>query len=128
MNGFAILFLMLNAAALLGVSRRWAPLPLLVGACYMTLGQGIQVGPFHFPVIRLLLLAGFVRVLVRRERLAGGLNSLDWVILAWGAAIASIFLIADTIAADVANRRADRMAARQLDPARAGRGYGGQRR
>ena len=50
------------------------------------------------------------------------------LILAWGAAIASIFLIADTIAADLANRRADRLAARQLDPARATRAYGRQRR
>ncbi|MFT3868868.1 MAG: hypothetical protein QM715_10465 [Nibricoccus sp.] len=83
MNGFAFIFLLINAAALLSVPRRWAPLPLLAGACYMTLGQGIEVGPLHFPIIRLLLLFGFARVIIRNERPAGGFNGLDWFMLAW---------------------------------------------
>jgi hypothetical protein len=85
MTGLAILFLLVNAVALLALPRRWAPLPLLAGACYMTMGQGVVIGPFHFPVIRLLLLVGILRVLVRRERLLGGLNGLDWTMLAWAA-------------------------------------------
>jgi hypothetical protein len=70
---------------MLKLPRRWAPLPLLMGACYMTPGQQIMVGPFHFTVLRLLLLVGFVRALMRHERLPGGLNGLDWVMLWWGA-------------------------------------------
>jgi len=85
MNPFAIIFLLLNAAALMTVPRRWAALPLLLGACYMTLGQGIQIGPFHFPVLRLILLAGVLRVLARRERPAGGFLGLDWLMVVWGA-------------------------------------------
>ena len=85
MNGLAIIFLLLACGALLALPRRWAPLPLLAGACYMTLGQGIQVGPFHFPIIRIVLLVGVIRVLCRGEGLAGGLNGLDWLVLAWGA-------------------------------------------
>jgi hypothetical protein len=84
-NAFALAFLMLNAAALLAVPRRWAALPLLVGACYMTLGQGINVGPFSFTVIRILVGVGLVRALARGERLAGGMNGLDWLMLAWAA-------------------------------------------
>ncbi len=85
---------MVNTAGLLILPARWAPLPLLVGACYMTLAQQIQVGPLHFPVIRLLLLAGFFRVIVRRERLLTGLNGLDWVMLGWAtwAIITSAFV------------------------------------
>ena len=85
MTGLAILFLLVNAVALLALPRRWAPLPLLAGACYMTMGQGVVIGPFHFTLIRLLLLVGILRVLVRRERLLGGLNGLDWMMLAWAA-------------------------------------------
>jgi hypothetical protein len=48
MNALALLFLLINAALLLLLPRRWAPLPLLMGACYMTLGQGIEIGPFTF--------------------------------------------------------------------------------
>lgn len=86
MNTFAVIFFLLNAAALLVVPRRWAAFPLLIGACYMTLGQGIQLGPFHFPVIRLIMLVGFVRVLVKGEKLPGGFNSLDKLMIAWGSA------------------------------------------
>jgi hypothetical protein len=92
-NAFALSFLLLNAAALLAVPRRWAALPLLVGACYMTLSQGINVGPFSFTVIRILVAVGFVRALARGERLAGGMNGLDWLMLAWAACalISSVF-------------------------------------
>ena len=55
MNALAILFALTVAGALLVVPRRWALLPLLIGSCYMTLGQGIQIGPFSFTVIRLLI-------------------------------------------------------------------------
>jgi hypothetical protein len=94
MNGIAFIFLLLNAVALLALPRRWAPLPLLACACYMTLSQSVQVGPFHFPILRLILLVGFVRVLARREGLSGSLNGLDKVMLAWGswALISSAFV------------------------------------
>jgi hypothetical protein len=85
MNGLAIIFLLVTAAALLALPRRWAPLPLLMGACYMTPGQSIDIGPFHFTVLRLLLLLGVIRVLIRQERLPGRLNGLDWLLLLWGA-------------------------------------------
>lgn len=85
MNVFAIIFLLITGVALLAMPRRWAPLPLLVGACYMTRGQLIMIGPFHFTVLRLLLLLGIIRILVRGERSQGGLITLDWLLLAWGA-------------------------------------------
>jgi hypothetical protein len=87
MTGLAIIFVLINTVGLLLLPRRWAPLPLLVGACYMTLGQGLVVGPFYFTVIRLLVLAGFVRIIIRREKIAIGLNRMDWLMVA-GAAVA----------------------------------------
>ncbi len=85
MNGVGIVFLLISALAVLTFPRRWAPLPLLAGACYITPGQAFLVGPFHFTVLRLLLLLGVLRALARRERLVGGLNGLDRVMLIWGA-------------------------------------------
>ena len=94
-NGIAIAFLLVNAVALLALPRRLASMPLLVGACYMTLGQGIELGSFHFPVIRMLLAVGFVRVIIRGERLVGRMNSLDWLMVLWAAwaLISSLFYI-----------------------------------
>lgn len=83
MNSLATVFLLINAAMLLLLPSRWAPLPLLVGACYMTLGSGIEIGSFHFPIIRILIAAGIVRVIMRRERVSGGMNSLDGLMLLW---------------------------------------------
>lgn len=83
MNGLAILFLLGTASGLLFLPRRWAPLPLLMGACYMTGAQGIDLGVFYFSVLRILVVVGLMRVLLRGERPAGGLNTLDGVLMAW---------------------------------------------
>jgi hypothetical protein len=90
LNNFATAFVLVNVALLLLLPRRWAPLPLLVGACYMTLDPGIQIGPFTFTVIRMLVVAGVARVIMRGERLGGGMNGLDWLMVVWaGWALAS---------------------------------------
>ena len=83
LNGLAVVFLLVNSIALFTLSRRWAPMPLLIGACYMTLGQGIEIGPFTFTVIRILVTVGLVRVVARRERLVGGMNGLDRLMVVW---------------------------------------------
>jgi len=83
MNAFSITFLLVNVAALLLLPRRWAPLPLLIGACYVTRGQIIELGPLHFSIIRILIVAGLVRVIMRGERLAGRMNDLDSLMLGW---------------------------------------------
>ena len=83
MTPFAIAFFILNSGALLLFPRNWAPLPLIAGACYMTLAQGVEVGPFSFTFIRMLLLAGFIRIIIRGERPAGGMCSLDWLMIAF---------------------------------------------
>ena len=72
MNPLAIIFTLLTGYYLLKLPRTWAPLPLLIGASYMTLGQSISIGPFHFYVIRILITLGAIRVMFREEHLAGG--------------------------------------------------------
>lgn len=99
MNLFATLFVVVNAAAILLLPLRWAALPLLVGACYMSLGEGIEVGVLNFPVIRMLIAVGVVRVLLSGAGVAGGFNKLDGLMLAWAAwAVASSVFHADVVA------------------------------
>lgn len=59
----------------------------------MTRGQKIDIGLLHFTCIRMLVAAGLVRVIARRERLAGGMNRLDAMILIWAclALVSSVF-------------------------------------
>ena len=100
MTDIGIAFTLINALVLFGLPRRLAPVPLLVGACYMTLGQGIELGPFSFTVIRLLIAVGIVRVIIRSEYLEGKMNGLDWLMLTWSAwALVSSIFHADPLAA-----------------------------
>jgi hypothetical protein len=82
-NTFSISFLVINGAFLLLLPKRWALLPLLMGACYITRGQITELGPFHFSVLRILIGVGMVRLILRGERLESGSNGLDWLMLAW---------------------------------------------
>lgn len=90
MSTSALVFFILCAVALLMVPRRWAPVPLLVGCCYMTMGQGIEIGAFSLPIYRMLLFVGFVRMLLKGEKIKGFGNAVDklvfflmgWIFLA----------------------------------------------
>lgn len=84
MNGFAVIFTLLAALFLLRLPRQWAPLPLLIGASYMTLGQGIELGPFHFTVIRILVAIGVLRVMAKKERIVGDWKGLDQMLVWFG--------------------------------------------
>lgn len=50
----------------------------------MTLGQGIEIGSINLPIYRMMLLVGLIRVIVKGERIAGGFNAIDKLVLVWG--------------------------------------------
>ena len=83
MNVTALIFLIVSVIAVVFLPRRWAPIPLLASCCYMTIGQGIDLGPVSLPVFRIVLAVGLVRVIVRRETIAGGINTIDKLMIAW---------------------------------------------
>lgn len=85
MNAYALTVFAVSAFALLFLPRRWASVPLLVGAVYVTLGQGVMLAGGNFTITRLLLLVGLVRVLVRGEGLDGGMNRMDRWMWVWAA-------------------------------------------
>lgn len=83
MTLFTIIFLLVNAALLLVLQRRLALLPLLVGCCYMTVNQVVDLGPISLNVIRVLVAVGFLRVLLKGEKIAVGLSGMDKLMMAW---------------------------------------------
>jgi hypothetical protein len=83
MSPVGFLFTVTCVALLLTLPRRWAPLPLLIAATYMTAGQALDLGGLNFTVIRIVAAAGLVRVLVKRERIAGGWQPMDALMAAW---------------------------------------------
>jgi hypothetical protein len=84
MSFFVVAFLLFCIVALLMLPRRLAALPLLMGACYIPFySEALEIGPFHFTAVRVLIAVGLVRVIFRRERLAAQMHALDWLVLAW---------------------------------------------
>ncbi len=81
MNLLALVFFIINAIALWMVPRKYAPIPLLIGCCYMTIGQGIHLGPISLPIFRMLMTVGLFRVALIGERIAQCLNKIDWLII-----------------------------------------------
>lgn len=83
MNAIGAAFLAIASVLMLALPRRLAVLPLVLSALYMTGGQLLQIGPATFTMPRLMVLVGFLRVLVRGESIAGGLGTVDRMILLW---------------------------------------------
>lgn len=84
LNTPALVLLLGSAVLLLLLPRRFAIIPLIVATCYVTRAQNIELVTVGLTVLRLLLLVGLMRVVVRRELPSGGLISLDILVIAWG--------------------------------------------
>src|SRR5262245_19746556 len=72
------------AIAMVVVPRPWTSAILLASVCYVSRGQSIDVAGFNFTVVRLVIAAGVVRVVLRREWRGGQLALLDYAIGAFG--------------------------------------------
>src|ERR1039457_5698681 len=70
--------------------RRWAALGDMAGICYITQGQQYIVAGFHMHAIRIVLLAGFIRLVVRGEFRNLKLNSIDRALFACTGAVTII--------------------------------------
>ena len=49
----------------------------------MTYRQAIEIGPFHFGVMRLLIGIGLIRIYLRKETVVGGFGKVDRLMIAW---------------------------------------------
>lgn len=83
MNPFTVVLFLVLAGWLWSAPRSRALMPFLAGCCWMTAGQGIDLGPVSLPMYRLLLLIGFGRIITRKESLVGGVNLIDKLMIAW---------------------------------------------
>ena len=76
-------FLASMGLLILVLPRRLAFLPFIMSACYMTLGQMVIIAGLHFDLIRILLLLGWIRLLIRREFKAFDFTIIDKLIIAF---------------------------------------------
>lgn len=84
MTPIGALFVFICAALVYSQPRQRAILSFLIGAAYMTQAQELEVGPLHFSATRILVGAGFLRVMMKRESLPGALLPVDKALITWG--------------------------------------------
>jgi len=65
------------------VPRRYAPIPLLIVTCYITIGQRVVVAGLDFTMFRILILFGWARLVLRSEIYALKLNAIDKALIWW---------------------------------------------
>lgn len=83
MNSIGITITVLSSIFLLLLPRRLAFIPIMVAACYLTAGQEILVLAFHFTSLRIIVLTGCVRIILRKEITYIKFNKIDKTILLW---------------------------------------------
>lgn len=85
LNSIGLGFIIAMSLLLLALPRRYALWPIFCGLCYMTLGQAVIVAGLHFYVLRLLILFGWVRIIIRNELSLASLRftAIDKAIVAW---------------------------------------------
>jgi hypothetical protein len=104
LNESSAALLVINASLVFFLPRRWAMLPLFVSACYAARIPGLVLGPFNFTLIRLTLLAGFLRMIIRGPRLGGRLTDIDRLMLVWAGWLLASSLFRDDITGAVVYR------------------------
>jgi hypothetical protein len=89
MNAVGATFLSLAVIAQLALPRRLAILPLLAAYACMPRGQSLELLDIRFTIVRVLVVVGIVRILMRQERLAGGWSRVDTFWVLWAACLAT---------------------------------------
>ena len=67
----------------LSLSRKYAPLPLILVGIAVTYGQIIYIAGLHFTILRIVILFGWSRVIIRREINEIGFNTIDKIFITW---------------------------------------------
>lgn len=79
--GFAAIILL--GIAMLILPRRHAVIPMLIISCFIPVGQRIAVFSLDFTLLRIMILFGWTRILMRRETTGLRWISLDTAVVLW---------------------------------------------
>ncbi len=85
LHPLGVLAVVVLGLALLVVPRRHAVLPLILMACFVAPGQRIVVASLDFDLLRVLVLFGYLRLLLRGEYRGLPLKPMDYALIAWAA-------------------------------------------
>lgn len=75
------------------IPRKYFLLPFILAACFVPADQRVIIFDLDFTPLRMLVLVGFLRTIVRGERLTFKWNRFDKLVLAWAICGALIYII-----------------------------------
>lgn len=104
LNPLAAVILLVAIVLIYCLPRKSMIVPFLVAGVLLPFNINIVVLGFHFPVLRLLLAAGWLRFALRRDIQAPRMNSLDKAVLFWALCNATFFSILWATMGAVTNR------------------------
>jgi hypothetical protein len=90
MTPLGLLLTLSFALLVLCQPRRIAAVGIIAAACFVTEGQVLDVGVFHFTAVRIALLAGLIRVVSRGETRQIRFNRVDGMLVAYACSIGLI--------------------------------------
>jgi len=96
MNALSIAIMVFLSAVVLVLPRRWALLGMMAGVLYLTQNQAMDVAGFNLFAVRFLEIAGFARVIVRREFNFSNLDQVDRLFLLLYCYTTVVFLLRST--------------------------------
>lgn len=85
----AVAILALACILIISLPRKYAFIPFLLAGLLIPLDVSVVIAKLHFNEARLLILAGWIRLLIRKEHYPTRLNTLDKVIL-YGALVSAV--------------------------------------
>jgi hypothetical protein len=78
-----LIFTIVMGILLVVLPRRYALLPIIALTCYMTMGMRVMVGNLNFTMLRIVMLFGWARLVLRGEMKGFKLNPLDKILILW---------------------------------------------
>jgi len=83
LHPLALAAVLVLGIAILMVSRPWAMLPFILMACFISSAQRLVIMRVDFDLIRILLIFGWVRVLLKHEHLGVAWRGIDLLVLVY---------------------------------------------
>lgn len=93
LHPLAVLAILVLGTAMLSLPRRYAVIPMLVMGCFVSPAQQVAVASLNFDLLRIMVLFGSARVLLRGEWRGFTSTSLDWAVLAWGVVGTTMYIL-----------------------------------
>jgi len=83
MSFVASVFTLLMSILILTLPRKYMLIPLIMGACYVTIAQRLIIAGLDFNIIRILVSIGWISLIIRGELSFSSLNKIDKILICW---------------------------------------------